>query len=131
MADLDQLKQKYAPVIECIQRFIPYGATLDAVDLTGEQLHIRGTVPSTVVANRVWDNIKKCDPTYSDLHHEIGTSGGAEQPYTIKSGDTLSAISLLFYGNANKYPQIAKANNIADPNKVPVGTTLQLPVIES
>lgn len=129
MADLEALKQKYAPVIESIQRFVPYGATLDAVDLAGDQLHIKGTVPSTVVANRVWDYIKQVDPTYSDLKHEIGTTGGAEQPYTIKSGDTLSAVSLLFYGNANKYPQIAKANNLADPNKVSVGTTLQLPVL--
>ena len=129
MADLDALKAKYAPVITIIEKFVPYGATLEAVDLAGEQLHIRGTVPSTVVANRVWDQIKKVDPTYSDLHHEISTSGGETQPYTIKSGDTLSAISLLFYGNANKYPQIAKANNLADPNNVPIGTTLQLPVI--
>jgi nucleoid-associated protein YgaU len=129
MADLDALKAKYAPVVVMIEKFVPYGATLEAVDLTGEQLHIRGTVPSKVVLERVWDAIKKCDPTYSDLHHEIGTSGGDTQPYTIKSGDTLSAISLLFYGNANKYPQIAKANNLADPNNVPIGTTLQLPVI--
>ena len=129
MANLDALKQKYAPVIESLQRFVPYGATLEAVDLAGEQLHIRGTVPSRVVLERVWDHIKKADPTYSDLKHEIGNTGGDTQPVTIKSGDTLSAISLLFYGNANKYPQIAKANNIADPNNVPIGTTLQLPVI--
>lgn len=131
MADFDQLKQKYAPVIEMIQKFQPYGATLDAVDMTGEQLHIKGSVPSTVVLNRVWDAIKKCDPTWSDLHHEIATSGGAEQPYTVKPGDSLSAISLLFYGSANKYPQIAKANHIADPDKVGAGTELQLPVIEA
>jgi nucleoid-associated protein YgaU len=129
MADLNALKQKYAPVIESIQRFAPYGATLEAIDLAGEQLHIKGTVPSKVVLERVWDHIKKADPTYSDLKHEIGNTGGDTQPVTIKSGDTLSAISLLFYGNANKYPQIAKANNIADPNKVPIGTTLQLPVL--
>jgi nucleoid-associated protein YgaU len=129
MADLDALKQKYAPVITTIEKFVPYGASLDAVDLVGEQIHIKGTVPSTVVANRVWDAIKKVDPTYSDLKHEIGTSGGATQPVTIKSGDTLSAISLLFYGNANKYPQIAQANNIPNPNSVPIGTTLQLPVL--
>jgi nucleoid-associated protein YgaU len=129
MADLDALKQKYAPVITTIEKFVPYGATLDAVDLVGEQIHIKGTVPSTVVANRVWDAIKRVDPTYSDLKHEIGTSGGATQPVTIKSGDTLSAISLLFYGNANKYPQIAQANNIPNPNSVAIGTTLQLPVL--
>jgi nucleoid-associated protein YgaU len=129
MADLDQLKQKYAPVIETIERFTPYGATLDDVRLDGEKLIIKGTVPSTVVANRVWDHIKKVDPTYSDLEHQIATSGGDTQPVTIQSGDTLSAISLLFYGNANKYPQIAKANQLADPNNVPIGTTLQLPVL--
>jgi len=129
MADLNALKQKYAPVITTIEKFAPYGATLEAVDLIGEQIHIKGTVPSTVVASRVWDAIKKVDPTYSDLKHEIGTSGGATQPVTIKSGDTLSAISLLFYGNANKYPQIAQANNIPNPNSVPIGTTLQLPVL--
>src|ERR1700745_3547842 len=129
MADLNALKQKYAPVIDSIQRFAPYGATLEAVDLAGEQLHIRGTVPSKVVLERVWDNIKKDDPTYSDLKHEIGNVGVDTQPVTNKSGDTLSDISLLFYGNANKYPQIAKANNIADPNSVPIGTTLQLPVL--
>jgi nucleoid-associated protein YgaU len=129
MADLDALKQKYAPVIACLQKFAPYGATVDAVELDGEQLHLKGTVPSTVVADRVWDAIKKVDPTYSDLKHEISTTGGATQPVTIKSGDTLSAISLFFYGNANKYPQIAQANNIANPNSVPIGTTLQLPVL--
>ena len=79
MADLNALKQKYAPVITTIEKFVPYGATLEAVDLAGEQIHIKGTVPSTVVANRVWDAIKKVDPTYSDLKHEIGTSGGATQ----------------------------------------------------
>jgi nucleoid-associated protein YgaU len=129
MADLEALKKKYAGVIESLQKFAPYGATLETVDLAGEQLHIKGTVPSKVVLERVWDHIKKADPTYSDLKHEIGNTGGDTQPVTIKSGDTLSAISLLFYGNANKYPQIAKANNIADPNNVPVGTTLQLRVL--
>ena len=63
MANLDQLKQKYAPVIDTIQRFAPYGATIDDVSLDGEKLVLKGTVPSTVVANRVWDNIKKVDPT--------------------------------------------------------------------
>jgi nucleoid-associated protein YgaU len=129
MADLEALKQKYAGVIEALQKFAPYGATLDAVDLDGDKLHIKGTVPSRVILERVWDAIKKADPTYADLHHEISNTGGDTQAYTVKSGDTLSAISLLFYANANKYTEIAKANNIADPNKVSVGTTLQLPVI--
>ncbi len=129
MADLEALKAKYAPVLAKMEQFEPYGATLDVVELDGEKLHLKGTVPSEVVANRVWDEIKKCDPTYADLEHEIATTGGAEQPYTIKSGDSLSKIAQLFYGNGNKYPKIVEANGIADPNNVPIGTELQLPVI--
>lgn len=128
MADLDQLKQKYEPVIEKMQSFEDEGATLEDISLDGEQLHLKCTVPSEVVANRIWDAIKKVDPTYADLHHEIATTGPAEQPYTIKSGDTLSAICLKFYGHANKYPQVAEANSV-DANNIPVGTTIQLPVL--
>ena len=51
-----------------------------------------------------------------------------KQEYIVKPGDTLSAICLLFYGNANKYPQVADAMGI-DPNKLPVGKTLKLPVL--
>jgi hypothetical protein len=52
MADLEALKKKYAPVIESIQRFAPYGATLESVDLAGEQLRIRGTVPCSLSYKR-------------------------------------------------------------------------------
>lgn len=129
MADLEQLKQKYAPVLETLNEFAPYGARVDAVDLAGEQLHIKAEVPSQVVANRVWDAIKQCDPSYSDLKHEIGTTGGAEQPYTIKSGDNLSKISKLFYGNPNHYQKIAEANNIENPDRIQPGQTINLPVL--
>ena len=44
-----------------------------------------------------------------------------EQTYTVKAGDNLSKISKLFYGDANQYPKIAKANNLADPDKIKVG----------
>lgn len=128
MADLNQLKQKYAPVLQVLQEFSEYGARVEAVDLAGEQLHIKGTVPSQVIANRVWDTIKQVDPTYSDLRHEIATTGGAEQPYTIKPGDNLSKISKLFYGTPNKYQQIAHANGIADPNKIQAGQQIKVPV---
>jgi len=129
MADLDQLKQKYAGVISTIEGFSDLGANVEQVDLDGEKLHLKATVPSTVVANRTWDAIKKADPTYADLHHEIATSGGAEQPYTVQSGDNLSKIAKRFYGDANKYRDIAQANGIDDPDKIKVGQDLSLPVI--
>ena len=63
MADLDQLKQKYSPVIQTIEGFSDLGAKVDSVDLDGDKLHLKGSVPSEVVANRVWDVIKQVDPT--------------------------------------------------------------------
>src|SRR3569833_1668922 len=104
MADLEQLKSKYVVVTSTIQEFADIGAKVDQVDLDGEKLHIKGTVPSKVVLNRVWDAIKQADPSYSDLHHEIVNTGADDQPYTIKSGDNLSKIAKRCYGNANKYP---------------------------
>lgn len=49
--------------------------------------------------------------------------------YTIKSGDTLSAIALHYYGSAapGAYMKIANANGLADPNKIFVGQKLKIP----
>jgi nucleoid-associated protein YgaU len=126
MADLNQLKQKYQPVIDTIQSFSAQGATLDDVSLDGDKLHLKASVPSPVVANRVWDSIKQVDPSFSDLHHEITTTGST-QSYTIASGDNLSKVSKHFYGDANKYQKIAQANNIADANKIQAGQTITIP----
>ena len=131
MADLDQLKQKYSPVIQTIEGFSDLGAKVDSVSLDGEKLYLKGSVPSEVIANRVWDVIKQVDPTYSDLHHEIVTTGGANQTYSVKSGDNLSKISARFYGSPNHYTNIAKASNISDPNKIQVGQEITLPVLNS
>lgn len=43
--------------------------------------------------------------------------------YTVKKGDTLSAIAKQF---GTTYQDIAKANNISDPNKIRVGQTLNI-----
>ena len=129
MANLDELKQKYAGTIATIQGFSDVGAAIDQISLDGEKLLLKAHVPSKVVANRVWDTIKEADPTFSDLHHEIATSGADEQPYTVQSGDNLSRIAKRFYGTPNKYTGIAKANGIANPDLIRVGQQLRLPVM--
>jgi nucleoid-associated protein YgaU len=129
MADLEQLKQKYQGVIATIQGFSDIGAAVDQVGLDGEKLLLKAHVPSKVVANRVWDTIKEADPSFSDLHHEIATSGEDEQPYTVQSGDNLSRIAKRFYGTPNKYTGIAQANGISNPDLIRVGQQLRLPVM--
>jgi nucleoid-associated protein YgaU len=123
MADLATLKQKYQPVLDVLAK---EDATVDAVDMQGNQLHIKATVVSEASKNRIWDAIKAVDPTFADLKHEIVVAQG-DQTYTVKSGDSLSKISKLFYGDANKYMKIAKANNIPDPDKIKAGQQLKIP----
>ncbi len=128
MADQAALEQKYAPVGQAITDFSDYGAKIDGIFMQGDKLVLKCDVPSKVVVNRVWDAIKKVDANYPDFEIQMTQTGGDPQPYTIKSGDTLSAICLKFYGRANDYPKVASANHV-DANNIPVGTTIQLPVL--
>lgn len=123
MADLNRLKQKYQPVLDLLAR---EDATITAVELHGDKLHLQATVVSEASKNRVWDAIKAVDPTFSDLAHEITVAQG-DQTYTVKAGDNLSKISKLFYGDASQYFKIAQANNLADPDRIKVGQSLRIP----
>ncbi len=51
----------------------------------------------------------------------------AEAVYVVKSGDSLSKIAKLVLGDANKYMELAKYNNIPDPNKIYVGQKIKYP----
>ena len=134
MSDLfDQLKQKYQPVLTTIQN---EGAELHNLNLDGSQLYLKATAKSESSKNRIWDAIKKVDPNYADLKHDIdfsqGQSSGSQEGarrYTVKAGDNLSKISQQFYGNAGQYMKIFEANSaiLKDPNKISVGQELTIP----
>jgi nucleoid-associated protein YgaU len=143
MADVfAQLKQKYQPVLDTIQS---EGAQLQNVNMDGNQLYVKATAKSEESKNKIWDAIKKVDPNYSDLKHDIQVDQGqvsvaqaggpkssastqqGDQKYTVKPGDNLSKISQQFYGDAKKYMTIAKANNLEDPNKIKAGQELIIP----
>ena len=51
----------------------------------------------------------------------------AQVTYKVAAGDTLSAIAQKLLGNASRYGDIAKINNIKDPNKIAVGQQLVIP----
>jgi len=122
-ASLEQLKQKYQPVLNAIAK---EGAQLNELSLAGDQLYLKATAVSDASKDRIWDSIKSVDPTYADLKHDIQVVPG-QQVYTVEAGDNLSQISKYFYGDPNKYPAIAKANSLDDPNKIRVGQKLVIP----
>ncbi|HEU0192406.1 MAG TPA: LysM peptidoglycan-binding domain-containing protein [Mycobacterium sp.] len=51
----------------------------------------------------------------------------AARTYTVVAGDTLFAIAERFYGDGNKYPEIAKASGIANPDLIHPGDELTIP----
>ena len=140
MADrFEQLKLKYQSVLNFIQA---QGVQLQNLNMEGDKLLIRASAPSADLKNRVWDQIKLVDPSFSDLIADIqapaaaaaaAAGGAASTPaartYRVQPGDNLSKISKQFYGDANKYMTIFEANKdkLADPDKVKAGMDLIIP----
>jgi len=136
----NQLKQKYQTVLNSIEQ---QNVRLQNLHVEGDKLFIRGAAPSEEAKNEVWDQIKLVDPTYSDLTADItveqpraaavGGSPSGGQTYTVKSGDTLTRISLQFYGSANEYMRIFYANRdkLSDPDRIQVGQQLIIPPEEN
>lgn len=57
---------------------------------------------------------------------------GTKTTYTVKEGETLTRISLRFYGTKDLWPYIVQHNRdvIKNPDNVPYGTTLRIPELE-
>ena len=138
MADrFEQLKIKYQSVLNFIQS---QGVQLQNLNLEGDKLLIRASAPTADLKNRVWDQIKLVDPSFSDLIADIQTpaaaaaaagasSTAAARTYTVQAGDSLSKISKQFYGNASMYMKIFEANKdkLDDPDKIRAGMDLRIP----
>jgi nucleoid-associated protein YgaU len=137
----EQLKQKYQSVQNVMAQ---NQVRLQNINMQGDKLLMRAEAPSVQAKNRVWDQIKLVDPSYSDLIADITVSesapraqtagagiGGGQQArmYTVQAGDSLSKISRQFYGDANQYMKIFNANRdlLSDPNKVQTGQQLVIP----
>jgi nucleoid-associated protein YgaU len=139
--EFERLKQKYQPAVNLMQQL---QVRLENMNMEGPKLLIRGVAPSTEIKNKIWDQIKLIDASFSDLICDLSVSqpspatmsagasvsGGQNQRrYTVKPGDTLSKISREFYGDANQYTKIFNANRgiLRDPNTISPGQELVIP----
>ena len=107
------------------------------------KLHFAGTVKSEADANEIWNAIKTIPDWRNDIVADIkvvappaaaaAAAGGgtaAAKTYTVKAGDTLSAIAKSQLGNAGDYMKIFEANKdkLSDPNKIQPGQVLRSPL---
>jgi len=56
-------------------------------------------------------------------------NGAGQTMHTVVSGDTLSKLAKKYLGDANRYPEIFKANQpmLTDPNLIQIGQVLRIP----
>jgi nucleoid-associated protein YgaU len=134
---LQQLKSKYQSVLNFMES---QKVRLQNLHLQDDKLFIRATAPSEEIKHKIWDQIKLVDPNFADLVADIeapmaaaAAAGGAPKTaprtYKVQPGDTLSKISKQFYGDANQYMKIFKANTdkLTDPDKIRAGMDLVIP----
>ena len=140
--DFERLKQKYQPALNLMQQL---QVRVQNLNMQGNQLLIRGVAPSAEAKNKVWDQVKLIDRSFSDLICDISVSQQQAQPtmtagasmgggqgqrrYTVQGGDTLSKISREYYGDPNQYMKIFNANRsiLKDPNSIRAGQELVIP----
>jgi nucleoid-associated protein YgaU len=139
----EQLKQKYQSVQNAMGQ---NQVRLENLNMQGDKLFMRAEAPSEDAKNRVWDQIKMVDSSYSDLIADISVNQSIQTPraqtagasasggqstrtYTVQSGDSLSKISKQFYGNSNNYMKIFEANRgqLSNPNEIKPGQQLVIP----
>jgi nucleoid-associated protein YgaU len=101
------------------------------------KLHWKGTVATEAEKNEIWNAIKTIPTWQNDIVADIQVTGGPEgaaaapaaKTYTVKAGDTLSAIAKAHLGSANAYMKIFELNKdqLSDPDKIKPGQVLRLP----
>jgi nucleoid-associated protein YgaU len=134
------LRDKYAYAIQTAK-----GKFDGSAEEREGKLHWKGTVKSESDANEIWNAIKTIPDWRNDIVADIKVAGGGAaaagggaaagsgaaggRTYTVKAGDTLSAIAKEHLGNANAYMRIFEANRdqLSDPNKIKPGQVLRIP----
>jgi nucleoid-associated protein YgaU len=103
------------------------------------KLHFKGTVATEAEKNELWDAIKTIPTWQNDIVADIKVTGpaagaatgagAAAKTYTVKAGDTLSAIAKEHLGSAGAYMKIFELNKdqLSDPDKIKPGQVLRLP----
>jgi nucleoid-associated protein YgaU len=124
------VREKYQSLIDLANQS---GVSNLQVTEEGDVLHVTGSAPSEDAKKKVWDEYNRLDPDMRSgdlvLNLEVGggSGEGGEETYTVKSGDTLTAIG-KHHGVA--WRDIHEANRDVigdDPDKIRPGQKLRIP----
>ena len=124
------LRDKYAYAIQTAKgKFDGSAQERDA------KLYWTGSVKTENEKNEIWSAIKTIPDWKDEIVADIKVTGApaaaaaSSKTYTVKAGDTLSAIAKDHLGSANAYMKIFEANRdqLSDPDKIKPGQVLKIP----
>lgn len=106
---------------------------LEVKDHDGKVISLKGTVASADVKTRA-EQVAESIPGVKVANH-LSVGGAADvrltggRTYTVKKGDSLSAIAKEHYGDASKWKKIHEANKaqIPNPDLIHPGQVLTIP----
>jgi nucleoid-associated protein YgaU len=77
-------------------------------------------------------NVEGVSQVEEDIKVQEAAPPKESRMYTVKKGDTLSAIAKAMYGKSSKYPVIFEANKpmLSHPDKIYPGQVLRIPDLE-
>ena len=125
------VREKYQSLIDLANQS---GVSNLQVSEEGDVLHVTGTAPSEDAKKKIWDEYGRLDPDMRSgdlvLNIEAGGGGWGEggegDTYTVKGGDTLSAIG-QHHGVAWRDIFEANRDQLDDPDKIQAGQKLRIP----
>lgn len=127
---------------------VAQGKFKGTIDERDGKLVFKGSVATEAEKNQIWDAIKTIPTWNNDVQADIQVTGGpsastnapsasstaaptqaAGKTYTVKAGDTLSAIAKTHLGDGSAYMTIFNLNKdqLTDPDKIKPGQVLRLP----
>ena len=113
---------------------INIGQVVEASDKLGtDTIKTTGNSTGLHLHFGIYVNGEYVDPTpylqgIKSLHpYIVDTLKPTEMIHVVVSGDTLWAIAKKYLGDGNKYPEIVKYNNIANPNVIFNGQRIKIP----
>ena len=121
------------PTADALQREVA-GLGLEVKDLKieveGDKVKLAGAVPDQAAKEKLVLALGNVAGVAA-VEDQVTTAAEAPEAtfYTVKKGDTLSAIAKAHYGEASKYPAIFEANRpmLKDPDEIYPGQTLRIP----
>jgi nucleoid-associated protein YgaU len=130
--DVDALEARAARAIK--DYVASKGLPVQGLDIDFDANSSTVTVSGSVPDQETREKIVLCCGNVASVGHvddrmSVASAGKAGDFYTVKSGDTLSKIAKMHYGDGNRYSAIFEANKpmLSDPDKIYPGQVLRIP----